>query len=473
MTAKASCIPEVLEVADIVRRAGGRALLVGGSVRDRLMGLEPKDFDLECFGIDAGTLISAIGERFDLDLVGASFGVVKIKSLPIDVSLARRETKLGLGHRAFRMEHDKGITLAEAASRRDFTINAIYEDVLGGEILDPWGGREDLARRRLRHVSDHFCEDPLRVLRAMQFVARFILSPDEATVAVCRSMDCENLAPERMLEEWNKLILKGRKISAGLEFLRASGWLRFYPELESTVGCLQEREWHPEGDVWEHTKLCVDRFAENRRGDDAEDRIVGYAVLCHDFGKSATTAYDPGKGRICSIGHDEAGVAPTESFLRRLTNEERFVKAVSKLVRLHMRPYSLWRGNGSDNAVRRLSAEAGGVERLIRVSACDVTLREPSPDDGAHLDWLSERAEALRVKDAAPKPLLQGRDLIAMGLKPSPEFSEILAKAYEAQLDGRFRDLAGAKDFARSLSGEGVAGRPQDFKEDGKSCSRQ
>ena len=456
-------LPEVQVVAELVKRAGGRALLVGGCVRDDLLGRAPKDFDIECFGISAQDLRRVLGERFELDLVGVSFGVLKLKHSEIDVALPRRETKLGLGHRAFEMEHDPTLTLEEASARRDFTVNAIYKDPLTGEILDPWNGRGDLERKVLRHVSPHFAEDPLRVLRGMQFVARFDLDPAPETIEICRGMTPENLASERLFEEWAKLLTKGVKISKGLEFLRAVGWTKYYPELEQLIGCRQDPQWHPEGDVWNHTLCCLDAFAgerdcriekrdgqsDNQQSND-ENLIVGLAVLCHDFGKPACTRYDSVKKRIRSLGHDEAGVEPTLSFLRRLTNEERLLKEVPPLVRLHMRPFAMWKDHSTDGAIRRLAAKVVRIDRLIRVAAADDAGRPPFPSEPEPLRWLAEQAERLRVADSAPKPIVQGRDLIALGMKPGVEFGKILKAAYEAQLDGKFTDLKGGINYVKN-----------------------
>ena len=447
-------LAEVKSVAELVKRAGGRALLVGGCVRDELLGREPKDFDIECFGISAADLQRALSEEFELDLVGISFGVIKLKHLEIDVAMPRRETKLGLGHRAFEMEYDPTLTIAEASARRDFTVNAIYKDPLTGEILDPWNGREDLKRKVLRHVSPHFTEDPLRVLRGMQFVARFDLTPAPETVEICRGMTPEGLAPERLFGEWEKLLVQGVKISKGLDFLRDVGWVKYYPELEKLIGCRQDPEWHPEGDVWNHTCCCLDAFAREREQgagsrERGEDLIVGLAVLCHDFGKPACTAYDPVKKRIRSLGHDEEGVEPTLSFLKRLTNEERLLKEVPPLVRLHMRPFAMWRDKSTDGAIRRLAAKVVRIDRLIRVAAADDAGRPPFPSDPEPLRWLAREAERLRVADSAPKPIVQGRDLIALGMKPGVEFGRILKAAYEAQLDGKFTDLKGGMKYVR------------------------
>ena len=448
----------VRRVAEIVAEAGGRALLVGGCVRDGLLGGSPKDFDVECFGIEPARLKSALEREFDLDLVGASFGVLRLSRLGVDVAVPRRETKLGLGHRAFEMECDPSLTVREASARRDFTVNAIYRDPLADEVIDPWNGRGDLERRVLRHVSDHFREDPLRVLRGMQFVARFGLEPAPETVAVCRTMTPEGLARERLMGEWSKLLLKGVEISKGLSFLRAVGWTRYYPELERLIGCEQAPEWHPEGDVWNHTLCCLDAFARRRDEGgwtDEENLVVGLAVLCHDFGKPLCSAYDPVKGRIRSLGHDECGVEPTLSFLRRLTNEERLLKEVPPLVRLHMRPFAMWKDRSSDGAIRRLAAKVVRIDRLLRVAAADDEGRPPFPSDPRPLAWLAEQARRLAVEDSAPKPIVRGRDLLARGMRPGPEMGRLLAALYEAQLDGAFADLDSGLAHAEGLLAAG------------------
>jgi tRNA nucleotidyltransferase (CCA-adding enzyme) len=451
MSEQSKDLSAVMAVADSVRQSGGRALLVGGCVRDKILGHSPKDFDIECFGLSAPELQRLLGSKFDLDLVGASFGVIKLKGHNIDVALPRRETKLGLGHRAFEMAYDPSLTLKEAAARRDFTINAIYCDPLTGETLDPWGGIRDLEKRIMRHVSDHFKEDPLRVLRGMQFSSRFELTAASETIAVCRTIEPEGLARERQLGEWTKLLLQGKVISKGLAFLRDTKWTRHYPELEKLIGCKQDPHWHPEGDVWNHTLCCLDSFASERIGNEREDLIVGLAVLCHDFGKPSSTFFDRKKNRIRSLGHDEAGKEPTLSFLSRLTNEESLIKAVIPLVRLHMRPFAMWRGNASDSAIRRLAAEAQRIDRLLRVASADDAGRPPFPLERESILWLAKRAEKLAVADSAPKPLVMGRDLMAIGMSPGPKFGILLKKAYNAQLDGKFSTREDGISFIKKL----------------------
>lgn len=434
----------VIKVASIVKDAGGKALIVGGAVRDMLSGIEAKDVDFEIFGLEADKLKEILSKEFSLDLVGLSFGVIKLHHLDIDISLPRRESKRGLGHKGFEIMSDPFMSVSDAASRRDFTINALYCDPLTLEIIDPYNGKDDLANSILRHVSPKFIEDPLRVLRGMQFVARFNLTPAPETIEICSAIEPEGLPPERLFAEWAKLLTKGKAISKGLNLLKATGWLKYYPELEALVGCKQDPKWHPEGDVWNHTLACLDAFAQNRTNDEAEELIVGLAVLCHDLGKPSTTKFE--NGHLRSKGHDEAGVAPTISFLKRLTNEERILQEVPPLVACHMQPFALWSAHAGDAAVRRLSLKVKRLDRLIRVMQADDEGRPPFPPRAMNdeIAWLLETAERLQIAANAPKPLLLGRDLIAMGYKPSKQFGKWIATTFEAQLDGTFNTHEGA-----------------------------
>ncbi len=430
------------QVADAVTAAGGRALLVGGVVRDWLLGLPGKDVDIEVFGLPAAELRRVLRQRFQVVEVGSSFGVFKLRGLEVDIALPRRESKTGRGHKGFAVEGDPGMTVAEASARRDFTINSIYWDIARGGLLDPHGGREDLVAAVLRHTGPQFAEDPLRVLRGMQFIARFGLRADPATVAACRAMTIEDLPPERLFEEWRKLILKGRDMSAGLNFLRETGWLHYFPELEALVGCAQDPQWHPEGDVWTHTLHAMDAFATLRTGDDAEDLIIGLAVLCHDMGKPLTSFTDA-EGHIRSPGHDAAGEAPARAFLERLTRQHDLIEAVLPLVQTHMQPAMLHRNNAGKGAIRRLALKVR-IDRLCRLARADMRGSPPKRRDETPCDWLLEQARELAVEAGRPRPILQGRHLIQKGLRPGPEFGPLLQRAFEAQLEGAFSDEAGA-----------------------------
>lgn len=441
----------VRDVASAVAAAGGRAWLVGGGVRDRLLGIPRKDFDLEVYGVAPERLEALLARAHEVIDVGRAFGVLKLAGLPIDVALPRRETKVARGHKGFAIDADPQLDLRSAAERRDLTVNAIYEDPLTGEIADPLDGRRDLAARLLRHASPRFVEDPLRVLRVMQFAARFDFAVAPETVLLSRTIDLAELPRERIEEEWKKLLLQGRLPSRGLAFLHACGALRFFPELEPLVGCPQHPDWHPEGDVWVHTLHALDHFASERVGD-ASDWIVGLALLCHDLGKPATTFDDAGVWR--SPGHSEAGEAPTRALLARLTAQADVVEAVVALVLQHLKPQEFWKAQPGDGAIRRLATKVN-LRWLVRVARHDDAGRPPRPiGDFEAGRWLLARAEALAAADAAPKPLVLGRHLIELGRAPGKEFKALLDRCYEAQLDGLFTDAAGAQAFVRALVAE-------------------
>lgn len=442
--------PLLRTIAERVRNNGGRLLIVGGAVRDLLLGKEPEEFDLEVFGIPFSELANRIGEGIPLVAVGRSFPVLKVKGHPIDLAVPRKEWKTGRKHTDFGFEADPGLEFRAAALRRDFTINAIGLDPLDGRIEDPFGGKADLAERTLRHVSEKFAEDPLRVLRAMQFMARFNLRAAPETLDQCRRLDQADLAPERIFAEWKKLILKGETPSLGLFFLEEVGWLRFYPELQATVDCPQDPRWHPEGSVWKHTAFCMDAFARERTGDETEDLVVGLATLCHDLGKPATTIIGD-NGSIRSPGHEKAGIEPTRTLLERMTRERFWFEAVEPLVATHMRPRQLYEHDSSPAAVRRLAERVGRLDRLLRLSRADSAGRPPlPPGDFPEGKWLLEKARALKVEKNKPNPIILGRDLLALGMEPGPAVGKLLGELFQDQLDGVFEDHKTGLELARS-----------------------
>lgn len=437
-------------ISRAVARAGGRAFLVGGCVRDAVLGLPLHDLDIEVFGLAPERLRAVVGARFPLEEVGRAFPVLKLHGIPVDLSIPCRRSSWAGGYAPLEALADPRMGLEEAASRRDFTMNAMAWDPASHEVLDPFGGLRDLDARVLRHTSEKFAEDPLRVLRAMQFVARFDLTVAPETVALCRTLTIEEIPSERVFEEWKRLLLRGLRPSRGLAFLRDSGWTRFFPELEPLQGCEQEPDWHPEGDVWVHTLHCLDAFAGDRLGDEWEDLVVGLAVLCHDFGKPATTRCE--QGRITSKGHEPAGEAPTRAFLGRLTNQQDLADQVVALVLTHLRPQALYGARAGDSAIRRLARQIGRIDRLVRVARFDQMGRPPRPFDGFPAgDWLLARARALEIERSAPRPLVMGRHLLEVGLSPGPRVGHILAACYEAQLDGAFCTVEGGIEHAKNL----------------------
>ena len=227
--------------------------------------------------------------------------------------------------------------------------------------------------------------------------------------------------------------------------------MRYFPELEACVGCKQDPQWHPEGDVSVHTGYCLDSFAKERIGDEREDLIVGLAILCHDFGKPLCTVEDV-DGRIRSRGHDILGVKPTERFLNRLTREKSLISAILPLVERHMAILDLWRNKCGDSAIRRLAGKVGRIDRLVRIDSADRGGRPPiAPEPSPQGEWILARARELQVQDSAPKPILMGRHLIEMGIPPSEKFSDILSAVYEAQLDGEISDIDSARAYAQKI----------------------
>lgn len=441
-----------VEIAKQIDDAGGRALLVGGCVRDSLLNIPAKDVDMEVYGLSADEIEQTLKRKFRLNPVGRSFGVFIVKGFDIDIALPRRESKVGPKHTDFIVEGDPWMSHEKAASRRDFTINAISFDLLTEELIDPFNGANDLKSGHLRHVSDAFGEDPLRVLRGMQFIARFNLEAAPETLKLCRALTPEDLPPERLWDEWKKLILRGIHISKGLQFLRACGWLRYFPELEALVDCKQDPIWHPEGDVWTHTCHCMDAFARNRIDHEWEDLVVGFAVLCHDMGKPVSTFVDSETGRIRSPRHDIRGVPIARVFMERMTRQKKIFEEVLPLVEHHMRPLDLYKNRAGDNALRRLATCVKRVDRLIRVSHADKSGRPPLQiDDFPEGKWLLKKANELAIQDSAPKALILGRHLIQLGLKPGPHFSDILRRCYEAQLEGEFNDIEGGQAYLKSI----------------------
>lgn len=430
-----------------------RAFLVGGCVRDALLGRPQKDFDLEVYGVDYAALAKGLQRQGRVDLVGKSFGVIKFTradGTQWDFSLPRRDSKTAAGHKGFTIACDPELELREAASRRDFTINALMFNPRTHEYLDFFGGRRDLRARRLRHTSDHFTEDPLRVLRGMQFVSRFRLTPAPATIELCRSIShtFAELAPERVGLEWLKWAGGGGRPSAGLRLLQATNWLQHFPELAALAETPQDPEWHPEGNVFVHTGFACDALAalpEWQAADETTRRVLMLATLAHDLGKPATThrAERRGKMRIVSPGHEQQGGPLAEAFLGRLKVSHELIRRVVPLVTHHLAQLQTLTGR----SVRRLAnaLKPATIEELCLLMTADAFGRPPRPQVvPRRLVALREAAAQLRLQDAAPQPLLRGRHLIARGRRPGRAFGTLLRAAFEAQLDGAFNDLAGA-----------------------------
>jgi tRNA nucleotidyltransferase (CCA-adding enzyme) len=449
-----------------VRAAGGSPYLVGGAVRDGLLGLAIKDYDVEVFGLPAARLESLLALHGRVDAVGQAFRVYKLSGVEgvagaVDVALPRRDSKAGPGHRGIAVEGDPALSVEEAARRRDFTMNAMLFDPATGRLLDPWGGQRDLAAGLLRAVDARtFGEDPLRALRAVQLAARYELEVDPTTADLCAAMPLAELPAERVFGEIEKLLLRARRPSLGLALLKAWGTLPVIaPELVPLEATPQDPGWHPEGDVWAHTLQVVDEAA-GLLGDLADDRPRQLAVmlgaLCHDLGKPETTRFED--GRIRSRGHEEAGLPPTTSLLDRWDVHTLLgydVRAqVLGLVAQHLKPGQLFdeRDKVSDGAIRRLARKCE-PDLLYRVAKADCLGRRPGDFAPVAMEWFREKVKELDVALRPPEPILKGREVLALGVAPGPEVGRVVRAVYERQLDGAVTTLEEARAEARRILG--------------------
>ncbi|HEY7497931.1 MAG TPA: HD domain-containing protein [Vicinamibacterales bacterium] len=444
-----------VEIATRVERERGRALIVGGWVRDRLLGRPNKDVDIEVFGVPADRLKAILDEIGQVNTVGESFTVYKVAE--VDVSLPRRESKTGRGHRAFAVSGDPSMSIEDAARRRDFTINAISWDPLADDYIDPFDGRRDLLERRVLRAVDRvtFGDDSLRVLRGVQFAARFELEMEAETRTLCSRIALDDLPSERIWGEIEKLLLLADRPSIGFTLALELGIIdKLFPEIRALVGCPQDPEWHPEGDVWTHTLMVIDG-ARQRIGDleRPQQITVMLGAVCHDLGKPPTTAFVD--GRIRSIDHEQAGVEPALALLDRLNVHTvagfDVRHHVIGIVAHHLKPLTFSKTSppAGEGAFRRLSQKVD-LELLARVALSDC-LGRTGHFDCSGIEAFLERARALGVEHRPPEPIVKGRHLVELGVPPGPRMGEILRTIYEQQLDGRVTTLDEGMSFAREI----------------------
>ena len=420
-------------------------------MRDALLGLDPKDFDIEVYGISYDDLAAFLASRGRVDLVGKSFGVVKFTAPETDTcdfGVPRRDSKTGPGHRDFNAQFDESITPREAASRRDFTINAMSFDPITGEVWDFFGGQVDLNQRILRATSDAFSEDPLRVLRGMQFACRFDLTVDPTTAAMSRSIANEysTLARERIAEEFMKWAVKSAHPGRIGKYLRATGWIGHFPEIENLFGVPQDSDWHPEGDVGVHTMHVLNEAARiaDRDALPADDRaVLLFASLAHDFAKPSTTELRDrdGRARWTSWGHEPAGGPMARGFLERIGIKSAIVDQVAPLVENHLSHHSIGR-EVSPRAVRRLAMRLApaSIAQLVRLIEADASGRPPlEPGVPPAAARILAAAESEAVESRPQPPLILGRHVLRyFDDRPGVHIGEVTHAAYEAQADGAF-----------------------------------
>ncbi|MFA5020730.1 MAG: HD domain-containing protein [Patescibacteria group bacterium] len=485
----------MLKLCEAFRAEGGQALLVGGSVRDYYFGLVPKDYDLEVYRIQPDRIKEILAEFGTINEVGESFSVIKL-ALPngndLDISLPRVDNKVAAGHKGFETRADPFMSVEEAARRRDFTINSLAANPLTGEVYNYYGGLSDIWDRVLRVTDEEkFKEDPLRVLRGLQFISRMDLSIEPETREIMEGMAPElgDLPAERKREEWSKLLMKGTKPSAGLAAAKALGILKmWHPDLDLLSAIPQEGEWHPEGDVWNHTLMSVDVASEIKEAfglTEAEKLNVMLAVLCHDLGKATTTeqvvkmtAAGEERPRIISHGHEEAGAEPTERFLEQIgfsPNGDEAQKTII-LVTKHLAPTmmhlnSLDKDSPAakkiDGSIRRLAKRIhpATIKELVAVATADHLGRGPFTEANGQIlfnlytagQWLIERAAVLGVEKSVPKRVLTGKDLLRLGFKPGENVGAAMKLADDLRDEKKFSGLQVIEAISQAKS-EGING---------------
>lgn len=430
---------KVNKIAHLVKEQGGTAYAVGGYVRDKLLGKESKDIDIEVHGITPDVLekiLDSVGPRIE---IGKSFGVYSICGTSIDIAMPRKETAIGSGHRDFKIDVEPHIGTLNAAKRRDFTVNAIMQDILTGEIIDHFGGEKDLREGILRHVnSDSFSEDPLRVLRAAQFAARFNLEIAPQTLALCREINISSLSSERVFEELKKALLKAEKPALFFENLRIMGHLSYwFPEIEKLIGVSQSTVYHKEGDVYTHTMMVLDEAAKMRHTVQ-EPLYFMLSALVHDLGKvTATKFYN---GNYHATGHEEAGAVIAKTFLHRITNEIALLEYVMNMTEFHTKPRMLADDNSSIKATNKMFDESVNPHDLIKLSLCDGLGKIPQKPIMHAESFLNKRLEI--YNEYMARPYVTGQDLINAGMSPGKEFSELLSFAHKMRLAGVMKETA-------------------------------
>ncbi len=458
-------VPRIIKlITEDIVNIGGSAYIVGGAVRDHVLGIEPKDHDIEVFGVQFDTLIYILARFGDVNIFGKSFGVIKFtcpNDDEYDFSLPRKDSKTGIGHKNFEITFDPDMTLQEASERRDFTINALYYDIRLGKIIDLHHAKVDFENKTLRRVGCSFADDVLRPLRAMQFAARFEFDIDPYTAKVCESliMEYHTLPKERIWEEWFKWASKSKKPSLGLKVLQKTGWLAMY-DFNEMHGLRQSETHHPEGDVFQHTCHVVDaaqKIASRESLDEIDTTILLFSALCHDLGKLITTVINE-DGSITSYEHDKEGYHFAKCFMTSIGAPQMMVDAVATLVREHMIHIC---GKMTPRIIRRLSVRLDGkttIKMLSHLIEADHSGRPPLP--AIHpCPELLQIANELNVQTNKPESYLMGRHLIDLGLKPGAMFGELISECYSLQMDGKINSTKEAIAWA--------TGRCQD----GKHCN--
>lgn len=414
----------LLKIAGEIREAGGRAYLVGGWVRDAMLGGNCRDYDIEVYDMEQDALVAILSKYGRCNLVGKAFGVIHLamKGLSLDFSFPRTESKVGYGHRGFVVHTDAKLTFREAALRRDFTINAMGMELPDLTLCDPYNGVEDLKAGLLRHVGPAFAEDSLRILRGVQFASRFKLSLAPETVEMCRTLSLDDLSIERLFEEFKKWLLKPGKPSLGLKAFLDIKLDEYFPEIRP-LAAAGSAAANPASDVsWDALGELLDNLSAVEGLNDEERMVLMFA------------------GLLAGNPNDVL------KFLARITNEIKLVRGVPLLL-ANVFKYEPQATLPTDAEIRRLSVELSGLRLYIAFLQSNPMY--PAEARQTYAASFKQRATELGVYEKAPAAYLTGKMLMDLGVKPGKEMGELIKKSFELQLDGEIQDADAAISWAR------------------------
>lgn len=428
-------LPKIDQIVNFLIASGARVYVVGGAVRDVLLQLPVHDIDIEVHALTPEQLEKILSQFGAVHFDGKSFGVFRINGVPIDWALPRRDSS---GRKPV-VQVDPNMDIASALRRRDLTMNAMAVDLATGELVDPFGGIKDLKNKVLATPDpDFFIQDPLRFYRVMQFIARFGMQPTDELNALCKTMDISAISAERIHAEFDKLVMLSNRPSLGIRWLQQIDRLKeVLPELHVTVGIPQEKDWHPEGDVFEHTMQAMDAATQRPVND---RRLLVFAALCHDLGKVTTTKIKDGRWR--SFNHEAAGVEPAERLCKHITGNKKIICLVKFLVKYHMSPGQFVSQQATAKAYKKLASILApdlNLYFLAQLAYADKLGRNPDryfplQGDLPVMDQFMKHAEEYGVLHAPEKPLISGSDLMPLGFS-GPALGKVLSDAYAYQIE--------------------------------------
>lgn len=456
-----------IKIAVEVNKVGGSSFYVGGYVRDDILGIPNKDIDIEIHNIEPNVLENILKQFGNIEkrTVGNNFGIYNINRFNLDISLPRKEMAIGKGHKDFDIIVDPYLSLKESAKRRDFTTNALMKNILTGEIIDYYGGLDDLKKGIIRHIDDNtFAEDPLRVLRACQFAARFDFDIATETIELCKNMDISTLPKERVAGELTKALIKGNKPSIFFNSLYEMKQTEWFKEVFDLKDVKQDTVYHPEGDVYEHTMSVIDEASTLfPTGIDNPDRYLPFmlSALCHDFGKLNTTKIN-NKGRICAINHEKTGIPLANDFLDRIYNNKGFTRYIDNMIEFHMKAHSCFNNKAKIKSTNLLFDKLLYPTDFIHLAYADSIGHNIQKLDNKQFNMFLGKAmreneflinRYFNYKDRKSQPHITANNLIELGLKPSPLYKEILNKSWNLHLKGVNKENV-LKQVADTLNGQ-------------------